>query len=257
MFRKMLSSLLEGYQKWTYFPLAKRMILRRIVEVAGMLRGRLLDVGAGDRPYEKLFVNATEYIGSNSQTYYTADEIRELEPYTDLWIDDAVKLPCDDSSFDSILLLQVLSDISDPPAFFAEARRVLKPGGRLLITTDFLYPAWGRYRYTARGLAGLCTEAGFTVVTHQAMGGFGATLYCLIARYINYYSERLRQVHGLRRWTGYVGLVVCLGLLPVFSLAGMLIYLCERNSRDQFWCTFNQLIVCESPRQAGASSTDA
>lgn len=187
MIRKMLSGFLERYKEWTYFPLAKRIILRRIVEVAGMLQGRLLDVGAGDRPYEKLFGNATDYIGSNSRTYYTADEIRELEPYTDLWIDDAIKLPCDDASFDSILLLQVLSDISDPPAFFAEAR-------------------------------------------------------------INYYSERLRQVQGLRRWPRYRGLVVCLCLLPVFSLVGMLVYLCECNSRDQFWCTFNQIILCESPR---------
>lgn len=250
MLRKMLSNALATYHGWTYFPLAKRMILHRIVEVAGLMRGRLLDVGAGDRPYEKLFVNATDYIGSNSKTYYTPEEIRELEPYTDLWIDDAVKLPCDDSSYESILLLQVLSDISEPPAFFAEARRVLKPGGRLLITTDFLYPAWGRFRYTARGLSGLCTDAGFTIVTHDAMGGFGATLYCLIARYINYYSERLRETQGLRRWSGYLGLSVCLVLLPVFSLVGMLIYLRERNSRDQFWCTFNHLIVCEKPLEA-------
>jgi ArsR family transcriptional regulator len=42
-------------------------------------------------------------------------------------------LPIDDASLDVALAVLVLHHLADPPAALAEASRVLKPGGRLLI----------------------------------------------------------------------------------------------------------------------------
>ncbi|HYV67862.1 MAG TPA: class I SAM-dependent methyltransferase, partial [Myxococcales bacterium] len=44
----------------------------------------------------------------------------------------AEKLPFEDSSFDTAVATLVLCTVPDPGAAVAEARRVLKPGGRLL-----------------------------------------------------------------------------------------------------------------------------
>jgi ubiquinone/menaquinone biosynthesis C-methylase UbiE len=46
---------------------------------------------------------------------------------------DARKLPFDDGSFDAAYLVTVLGEIPDPRAVLREIRRVLKPGGRLVV----------------------------------------------------------------------------------------------------------------------------
>jgi SAM-dependent methyltransferase len=48
---------------------------------------------------------------------------------------DAQRLPYPDASFDTILLFEAIYYLPDPGRFFAEARRVLRPGGSLLIAT--------------------------------------------------------------------------------------------------------------------------
>ena len=60
-------------------------------------------------------------------------------------IEPDAPLPFDDSSFDLVLCARVLDHVRDVQLFLSEARRVLRPGGRLAVVT----PAHGR----ATGLA--------------------------------------------------------------------------------------------------------
>lgn len=61
---------------------------------------------------------------------------------------DAENLPCKDNKLDAILIVAGLHHLSSPSAFFAEAKRALKPGGLLVIGFEpntwqytFVYPA--------------------------------------------------------------------------------------------------------------------
>lgn len=69
---------------------------------------------------------------------------------------DATQLPYDDASIDGVILTAVLGEIPDRAAALGEIRRVLKPGGRLVVGELF-----GDPHFTSRGsLQRLGEEAG-------------------------------------------------------------------------------------------------
>jgi len=53
---------------------------------------------------------------------------------------DAFRLPFDDGAFDAVICSEVLEHLSDDWAALVEARRVLKPGGRLALTVPRAWP---------------------------------------------------------------------------------------------------------------------
>jgi cyclopropane fatty-acyl-phospholipid synthase-like methyltransferase len=50
---------------------------------------------------------------------------------------DALSLPYDDDSFDAVLAIESIVHMTDLPRVFAEIGRVLKPGGRIVLTVFF------------------------------------------------------------------------------------------------------------------------
>jgi SAM-dependent methyltransferase len=69
-----------------------------------------------------------------------------------------------------------LEHVTDPKAVFNELSRLLKPGGKLYLTTNFLFPIHGApfdfYRFTHFGLNLLAKESSFSEVQISARGGF-------------------------------------------------------------------------------------
>jgi len=80
---------------------------------------------------------------------------------------DAEQTPFETGSFDLVLLFEAIYYLPDPFQFFAEARRILRPGGRLLVVT--VNPAWRGFNpspfshryFTAGELEEALTSAGF------------------------------------------------------------------------------------------------
>ena len=71
---------------------------------------------------------------------------------------DAHKLPFDDGTFDAAYLVTALGEIPDPVATLAELRRVLKPGGRLVVGEFF-----DRHQIRPARLIGHASDAGLRV----------------------------------------------------------------------------------------------
>jgi SAM-dependent methyltransferase len=129
-----------------------------------LMKGRVLDLGAGWAPYSK------EIKGAG---VVTIDHDASRLPMA---VGACTALPFGDNSFDSILCTEVLEHVSEPDEALKELARVVKPGGAVYATAPMLwclhYEPYDFYRYTGFGLKHLFEKHGFRVDKVEPIGGF-------------------------------------------------------------------------------------
>lgn len=127
----------------------------------------VLDYGCADQQYRKLF-EQQQYRGADLPGNALADVV----------IRDG-RLPLADASVDLVLSSQVLEHVDDPADYLRESLRVLKPGGRLLLSTHgmmFFHPDPVDYwRWTGQGLRKIVQDAGFESVSQRGIMGLAAS----------------------------------------------------------------------------------
>ena len=134
-------------------------------------RYRLLDVGCGVKPYDPWFEPyVSDYVGLDIEANEAADVHGTIEA-----------IPLEDASFDAVLCSQVLEHCDDPAQGVRELRRVVKPGGRVLLSThgvQVYHPApHDLWRWTHEGLERLfLTNGTWTSVSVRSAVGTTATL---------------------------------------------------------------------------------
>jgi SAM-dependent methyltransferase len=152
-------------------------VLRFIVAEWESLHGsRVLDYGCGVMPYYKAFAFAgAEIIGA---------DIGENK-YAKIHIPDKGSLPLTNSSFEYVVSFQVLEHVPVPYDYLTEAYRLLKPGGKLFLTTHGVWPYHptpGDYhRWTREGLAFEMERAGFDVqFTSHLLNDYSAAVQSFV-----------------------------------------------------------------------------
>jgi SAM-dependent methyltransferase len=145
---------------------------------------RLLDVGCGVKPYAHLFDGAVaEYIGVDS-----GNPMADLEG-------TAEELPVPDESFELVLCTQTLEHANDPARVVRELRRVVAPGGRVLLSTHGVQVYHPNpddlWRWTHAGLERLFRENGpWSAVTVNPASGTTACVGMLVATFIDLLAKR-------------------------------------------------------------------
>jgi SAM-dependent methyltransferase len=126
---------------------------------APFVKGSLLDVGCGMRPYEKtFFAGAEKYLGTD----YLSDRSRP-----DV-VASALSLPFADASFDTVTSTEVLEHVPDPLRALKEMRRIVKSNGFLILSTPMYWPRhempYDYFRYPYDGMLHLLKESGWELV---------------------------------------------------------------------------------------------
>lgn len=133
-------------------------VLKTVRRFAEGASGELLDFGSGGSPYRGLFKGVSKYRAADISPGSGIDFIIDA--------DGRIDLP--DGSFDVVLSTQVLEHVPDPVGYLREAWRLLRPGGRMLVTTHGLFIEHGCpydfRRWTPAGLVREGKLAGFEVV---------------------------------------------------------------------------------------------
>jgi SAM-dependent methyltransferase len=137
--------------------------------------GAVLEVGCGSGmglPY--LQAHSGMVVGGD-YTMALLEEARRHLPDANLVRMDAQRLPFRDRSFDAVVMLEMIYYVADQEAALAECRRVLKPGGKLMICLpnrdrpDFNPSPFSTRYPNLNEIATLLAKAGFEA---RVYGGF-------------------------------------------------------------------------------------
>ena len=101
---------------------------------------RLLDAGAGECAHKK-YCGHLDYVSQDLAKYDGTGEVGlQMGSWDTSKIDvvsDITDIPVPAASFDAVLCSEVLEHVSDPLLALAELKRILKPGGTLIVTAPF------------------------------------------------------------------------------------------------------------------------
>ncbi|VEP16993.1 Methylase involved in ubiquinone/menaquinone biosynthesis [Hyella patelloides LEGE 07179] len=163
------------------------------------LKGRLIDIGCGTKPYkELLFPYVDEHIGvDHESTLHDKTNINLLGT--------AYQIPVEDASFDSAICTAVLEHLEEPELALRECYRVLKSDGIAIYSVPFIWHLHEEprdfYRYSKYGLQYLFKKSGFEILELKALSGFWVTFGQLFV----YNLYRLN--HGLFRWFRIIDII--------------------------------------------------
>lgn len=131
-------------------------------------RGRALDAGSGRGAWRRIILSRADACDSIDL------EPRGLEQPT--WVGDLMNMPqVPSASYDTVVCHQVLEHLPEPGRALAEFRRVLAPGGALVLSAPHLSRLHelphDYFRFTPAGLRVLLEHAGFADSDVGTYGG--------------------------------------------------------------------------------------
>jgi ubiquinone/menaquinone biosynthesis C-methylase UbiE len=194
---------------------------------------RVLDVGAGTCPYRSLFAHCA--YKAHDFKKYEGVKLGNTTEYGNIdYVSEITNIPVPAGSFDVIICTEVLEHVPEPKEAIREMSRILRPGGRLLLTAPLgsglhqlpyhyyggFSPEWYKHfcemfglhikEITPNGgffklLAQECARVVWTLPEHQHLHGDNVELIRrLFGEWIPRYLFALEEKHFIDQFTvGY------------------------------------------------------
>lgn len=196
-----------------------------VKKFAANISGKTVDVGSGSKPYKNLFNNVTEYIGLDIEQSGHNHQTSNIDVFY-----DGETFPFENSTIDSLVFFEVLEHVFNPEQFLSEITRVVKPGGKCVVTIPFL---WGEHeqpydfaRYSSFGLKHMFAKHGLEIVAHEKYLSDFRIFPLLVNSYI--YTISKKYLPGLAAW------ILIIPFSFINNLLGGLLFLLPKNEEMYF-----------------------
>lgn len=127
----------------------KNYLLEKVVEVvSSQKKGKILDLGCGDGKIGKRLFDLgfeVEACDMDKDRFEFHKEIR----FSNGNLNDP--LPYSDNTFDYIIFMEVIEHIYNPGFVISEISRILKKGGKLILSTPNILNVSSRFRFLVEG----------------------------------------------------------------------------------------------------------
>jgi SAM-dependent methyltransferase len=172
---KLLKKLKTVYEKEQFHPgwlglfinpfyFARKELAQNIASMARHMGHKILDVGCGQKPYASLF-DSSAYVGLEFDT-----PANRAKGVADVYYDGG-GFPFPAQEFDAVICSQVLEHVFNPGEFLTEVHRVLRDGGKLLLTVPFVWDEheqpYDFARYSSFGIKYLLEQHGLDIIEHK------------------------------------------------------------------------------------------
>lgn len=175
-----------------------RYLLPQLVRLGAEQHGVLLDLACGESPFRSYFPKVEAYLRIDRNS----DDPGVTQG-------DMLAIPLENQSVDMVLLFQAITDVAKPGDVLKEVRRVLRPGGRLLVFESMTYPEhdapYDFYRLMPEGLRALAENSGLTMRKCLRLGG----LFTRFASLWNTFVMGQLMKYTLLRPFAYLGRTGC------------------------------------------------
>jgi SAM-dependent methyltransferase len=215
-------------------------LYRTIQGLAPRIEGDILDFGCGSKPYESLFTKAASYVGVDIEVSGHDHATSKIDVYY-----DGKHLPFVNDRFDAVVAFEVLEHVFNIDEVISEMRRVLKPGGHMLISIPF---AWDEHeapydfsRYTSYGIKHIHERNGFETLEVKKTTTYVAAVCQMFLAYLSQHVSPKNRV-----------LSKCFQISVIFPLnlaALSLNFILPR--RYEYFC--NSVVLARKPIEASAS----
>ena len=156
---------------------------------------RILDAGAGEQDYKK-YCTHLRYVSQDFAEYNPEGEDSGLQMpkwnYGELdIISDITKIPEADGSFDAVMCLEVLEHVPDPIRVIQELSRLIRLGGRLILSAPFCSLTHFAPFHFSSGFSTFFYEK------HLPENGFRILELSSNGNYFEYIAQELRRVESI------------------------------------------------------------
>lgn len=196
-----MNSILQTAERSSHLDPSENVIFQRHLiaykEAASLVSGTILEIGSGEGyGVTELAPKAKKYIAVDKYDSPISDKAKADNNIEFKQMNVPPLRGIEDSSIDFVVTFQVIEHIQNDEKFIKEIYRVLKPGGKMILTTPNLIMSlsrnpWHTREYTPQAMTDILKTA-FTNIDMK--GIFGNE------KIMQYYNENKKSVERIKKW---------------------------------------------------------
>tara|TARA_B100000959_G_scaffold53798_1_gene55948 strand:+ start:221 stop:1000 length:780 start_codon:yes stop_codon:yes gene_type:complete len=194
--------ILQTAERSSHLDPSENVIFQRhmiaYLEASKMISGKVLEIGCGEGyGLTELAPKSKEYIAIDKYNTPISDEVKQKNNIQFKQMEVPPLKGIEDNCIDFVVTFQVIEHINDDELFVYEIFRILKPGGKLILTTpnklmSLTRNPWHIREYTPLQMLEILQTSSFSNIDVKGVFGLGKAL--------EYYEMNKKSVRKITRF---------------------------------------------------------